>query len=140
MSRDDEPATSQENAIRAGYGALSAGDVDAWLETLDPEIELRTSGAFPDIAPIYRGYDGMRKFWDEIRAPWEWFHLDPERILEGEGCAAVAVRFRVRGAGSGVVTELNQGHALWLKDGRTVRVSTHRSFEEALAAVGLGPT
>ena len=128
---------SLEEVIRAGYRLLSDGDVDAWLETLDPAIELRTSGAFPDFAPSYRGYEGMRKFWDEIRTPWEWFHLDPERIVEGEDRAAVAVHFSVRGAGSGAVTELRQGHALWFKDGRTVKVSTHASFEQALEALGL---
>jgi len=128
---------SQESEIRAGYRALSDGDLDAFLETLDPDIELLTSGAFPDFEPSYRGYDGVRRFWAAIRGPWERFHLDPERIVEGEACAAVAVRFRARGKGSGVSTELHQGHALWFRHGRTVKVSTHQSFEQALEALGL---
>ena len=97
----------------------------------------QTSGAFPDFAPVYRGHQGMLRFWEEIRAPWESFRLVPEQIVEGEDCAAVAIHFHARGAGSGVVTELRQGHAHWVKNGRTVKVSTHRSLEEALAAVGL---
>ena len=128
---------SQENEIRAGYKALSDDDLDALLEMLDPEIELLTSGSFPDFAPVYRGYDGIRNFWDAIRAPWQWFQLEVERIVEGEDCAAVAIHFRVRGKGSGVSTNLRQGHALWFRDGRTVKVSTHQSLEEALKAVGL---
>lgn len=129
--------TSHENEIRAGYRAWGDGDLDGLLELLDPEFELLTSGTFPDFAPVYRGYEGIRNFWDAIRAPWELFRLDVERIVEGEDCAAVAVRFRVRGRGSGVSTDLRQGHAHWFRQGRTVKVSTHQSFEQALEAVGL---
>ncbi len=128
---------SQESKIRAVYKAWSDGDLDALLETLDPEIELLTSGSFPDLAPVYRGYDGMRNFWDAIRIPWERFQLDVERIVEGQDCAAVAVHFRVRGKGSGVSTDLQQGHALWFRRGRAGKVSTHQSFEQALRAVRL---
>ena len=123
--------------VRVGYSAWSDGDLDALLAVCDAGVELRTSGAFPDLAPVYRGHDGMRTFWQSIRLPWELFHLDPERIVEGEDCAAVAVHFRAQGKGSGVATELRQGHAVRLKDGRLFKVSTHMSFDEALKAVGL---
>jgi ketosteroid isomerase-like protein len=127
---------SQENAeiVRATYKAWTDGDFDALLDTLDPGFEFRTSGVFPDFAPLYLGHDGIRSFWDEMRVPWEWFHLDAERIVEGEDCAAAVIHFRARGRGSGVVTD---GHAVWFRDGRMVKASAHRSFEDALEAVGL---
>jgi ketosteroid isomerase-like protein len=136
-AQDPREQSPLAHLIRVGYKALSDSDLDAFLETLDPEIELLTSGAFPDFEPIYRGYEGMRRFWGAISEPWESFQLVPERIVEGKDCAAVAVHFRVKGAGSGVITELKQGHAVWLRQGRTVKVSTHLSFEHALAATGL---
>ena len=130
---------SQENveAVRSVYSAWSDGDLDALLAVCDPGVELLTSGAFPDLAPVYRGHDGIRAFWQSMRVPWESFHLDPERMVEGEDCAVVAVRFRAQGKDSGVATELRQGHALRLKDGRVLKASTHLSFDEALEAVGL---
>ena len=123
--------------VRAAYRVWDDGDLDARLAMCDPEVELLTSGSFPDLAPVYRGHAGMRTFWDSLRAPWESFRLRPERIVVGEGCAVVAVRFRVRGMGSGVTTDLEQGHALRFNDRRVTRVSTHRSFEEALEAAGM---
>ena len=130
---------SQENVktVRLVYSAWSDGDLDALLAVCDARVELVPSGAFPDLAPVYRGHDGMRAFWQAMRDPWESFHLDPERIVEGPDCAVVVVRFRAQGKGSGVATELRQGHALRLKDGRLFKVSTHMSFDEALEAVGL---
>ena len=124
-------------AVRSGYDAWSDGDLDALLAVCDPEVELLTSGAFPDLAPVYRGHDGMRTFWQSMRVPWQSFNLEPERIVEGGDCAVVAVRFRAQGKDSGVVTELRQGHAVWLKDGRIFKVSTRMSVDEALEAAGL---
>ena len=111
-------------------------DLDSWLETLHPTVEFQTSGAFPDLAPIYRGHQGMRSFWEAMLVPWESFRLDVERVVEGDECAAVALRFRARGKGSGALTDL-QGHALRFEDGRVVKVSAHASFEQALEAAGL---
>ena len=129
----------QENveAIRKSYAAWREGDLGALLQVCDPEVELLTSGSFPDLAPSYRGHRGLREFWEAIRAPWDWFHLDVKRIVEGEDCAAIVVAFRARGKDSGVLTDMEQGHAMRFRDGRAVMVSTHTSFEEALAAVGL---
>jgi hypothetical protein len=30
-------------------------DLSGWLEFMAPEIELHSSGVFPDLAPVYRG-------------------------------------------------------------------------------------
>jgi ketosteroid isomerase-like protein len=131
MSREDV------ETVRSYYSAWGAGDLNAVLAVCDADIELLTSGAFPDLAPVYRGHDGMRTFWRSMRAPWESFHLDPERIVDGEGRVVVAVRFRAQGKGSGVTTELRQGHALLLKEGLVLKISFHMSFDGALEAAGL---
>ena len=128
---------SHEELIHATYEAWREDDLDAWLETCDPEIEFRTSGTFPDLEPIYRGHEGMRDFWAAIRAPWEWFHLYVERIVEGNDRAAVAIYFRARGQESGVKTELHQGHAMHFRNRRVFKLSTHTSFEQALEVAGL---
>jgi len=79
----------------------------------------------------------MRSFWEAMLAPWESFRLEVERIVEGDECAAVALRFRAQGKGSGVLPDLRQGHVLRFEDGRVVKASANASFEEALEAAGL---
>ena len=128
---------SQDDLIRATYKAWSEADLEGLLETLDPEVVFRTSGTFPDVAAVYRAHDGMREFWEDFRAPWEWVEIQVERIVQGDDCAAIGVRFRSRGRGSGVMTDLRQGHALRFKNDRIVEVSANASFEQALEAVGL---
>ena len=130
---------SQENAevIRAGYAAWATRDLDALLETLDPEVEFHTSGLFPDLAPIYRGHRGMRSLWEAMFAPWESLRIEVERIVEGDDCAAIALRFHGQGKGSGARTDLPHGHALRFEDRRVVKVTAHATFEDALEAAGL---
>ena len=63
IPRDTARAMSEENVevIRAGYAAWAQRDLESWLQTLHPEVEFETSGAFPDLASIYRGHQGMRR-------------------------------------------------------------------------------
>ena len=137
--RDTARAMSQENldVVRKSYAAWREGNVDSLLGVCDPEVELLTSGSFPDLAPVYHGHRGLREFWEAMRAPWDWIHLEVKRIVEGEDCAALVVAFRARGKDSGVITHMEQGHAMRFRDGRATMVSTHTSFELALEALGL---
>src|SRR5437588_337957 len=65
---------SQENVerYRRGIDAWNRGALDEWLEeTVTPGWELTTGGAFPGLAPIYRGREGARALWDALKGPWE---------------------------------------------------------------------
>jgi ketosteroid isomerase-like protein len=130
---------SQENLeiVRALYAAWTDHDLDALLEVSHPAVEIRTSGSFPDLDPSYSGHSGVRLFWDANLAPWDSFQIDVERVVDGDECAAAAIRIRARGKGSGAPTDVRQGHVLRFKDGRVAKASLHKSFDEALEAAGL---
>ena len=123
--------------IRDAYASWSERDLETALAAVDPKVEFHSSRLFPDLAPIYRGHEGMRSLWEAIFAPFESLRIDVERIVEGDECAAVAIRFYGQGKGSGARTDLPHGHALRFKSGRVVKISAHVTFEEALEAVGL---
>jgi ketosteroid isomerase-like protein len=75
--------------LQAGFDAWNSDDREAWLKLLEPGIELRTAGVFPDLAPVYRGRKGAARLWRDLREPWEVFRIIPERI-EAEGDLAMA--------------------------------------------------
>lgn len=130
---------SQENieVVHAAYAAWNDHDLNALLEVTHPGVEIRTSGAFPDLDPIYPGHNGVRSSWDAVLAPWDSFHVDVERIVEGDACVAIAARLRVQGEASGVPTDQPQGHVASFEDGRIVSMALHTSFDEALETAGL---
>jgi ketosteroid isomerase-like protein len=126
---------SNTDLLRAGYDAWNRGDLDAWLELLDPDIVIRTSGAFPDFAPEYRGLERAGKFWRQMLEPWEEFRIEVEQIEEEGDIVAAGIRFVARGRDSGVDVELRFGSGIRVRDGVAVELVNRRSFEQVREAL-----
>ncbi len=126
---------SNSDLLRAGYDAWNRADLDAWLELLDPDIVIRTSGAFPDFAPEYRGLEPAGKFWRQMLEPWEDFRIEVEQIEEEGDIVAAGIRFVARGRDSGVDVELRFGSGIRVRDGVAVELVNRRSFEEVREAL-----
>ena len=129
-----------ENAelLRSGYDAWSRDDCDAWLELLDPEIEIVTSGVFPDISPSYRGHTGALRFWRRLREAWSVFRIEVEEMEERGDTVAAAIHFRATGIDSGIDVDMLFGHAIRVRDGLAIEFVTRRTFEEARTALSPG--
>jgi ketosteroid isomerase-like protein len=121
--------------LLAGYEAWNRDDCDAWLELLDPEIEIRTSGVFPDLSDVYRGHRRAAKFWRQMHEPWDLFRIDVEAMDEEGDWVAAAIRFRARGVDSGVEVDMRFGHAIRVRDGVAIEFVTRRTAEEAREAL-----
>jgi ketosteroid isomerase-like protein len=126
-----------ENAelLRTGYEAWNRDDCDAWLELLDPEIEIRTSGVFPDLSSVYQGRAGALRFWQRFREAWSVFRIEVEEMEERGDTVAAAIRFRATGIDSGVEVDMRFGHAIRVRDGLAIEFVTRRAFEEAREAL-----
>ena len=123
-------------AIRAGLDAWSQGDLEGSMKELAPEIEVVTSGVYPGLEPVYRGYAGYTRFWHDFREAWEAMRIDIERIVEGEPSRyAVVATFHATGR-DGIPAERPVGMVFTMADGRTTRLQNFGSGEEALAAAG----
>jgi len=62
----------REVALRA-YEAWNARDFDACIALIDPEVEWSFVGSaqMPGTDEVYRGHEGVRRFWSEFVDPWE---------------------------------------------------------------------
>jgi ketosteroid isomerase-like protein len=126
--------------LLAGYDAWNRDDCDAWLELLHPDIEISTSGVFPDLAVAYRGQDLATRFWRQLHEPWEVFRIDVERIEEeGDDVATAAIRFRGKGADSGVEVDMRFGMAMRVQDGLAIQLVNRRTVDEARKALSVSP-
>jgi len=67
---------------RCSIALWNSGDLDALLVLAanEPDSEFRTSGVFPGVQPVYRGVEGTRQLWNDMRGPWENLHISIERI------------------------------------------------------------
>jgi ketosteroid isomerase-like protein len=121
--------------LLAGFDAWNHDDCEAWLALLAPGIEVHTAGVFPDLALVYSGHEGAKRFWRQLREPWEVFRIDVERV-EAEGdLAAAAVRFRATGIDSGVKVDMRFGNAIRVRDGLATVLLNRTTLEEARDAL-----
>jgi ketosteroid isomerase-like protein len=128
--------TTNADILRSGYDAWNRDDCEAWLDLLHPDLEIRTSGVFPDLADVYHGRARAARFWQQMHEPWEAFRIEVEEMAEEGDMVAAAIRFRARGVDSGVEVDMRFGHAIRVRDGLATEFVTRRTFAEARAALG----
>ncbi len=126
-----------EQIARGGYAAWNSGDVETFLETVDPEIEWVSSGAFPGLRPLYSGHAEVRAFWREFLDPWETLEIEIEELYElDERSVLMLVRFHARGR-QGIEVELQITNHLTFRDGKLLRFRAWEEWDQAVAELGI---
>ena len=132
---------SQENveAFKRAIDAYNRRDIDAFLEGIDPEVELH--GALQALleseATVYRGHEGVRQWVRDIDEAVADIRLDLPEIRDlGDRIVAIG-RLRARGKASGAETESPFGCVVEWKNGKATRVLSFLDPKEALEAAGL---
>jgi ketosteroid isomerase-like protein len=121
--------------LRTAYDAWNHDDCDAWLRLLHPDIEIHTSGAFPDLSPVYRGHARAKKFWQQMHEPWENLRIEVEGLEEVDDCVVGTIRFRATGVDSGVEVDMRFASAVRVRDGVATELVNGRTGEDALGAI-----
>ena len=120
---------------RAAVDAWNRNDLDAWLEGADPDIEFRLAGIFPDVDPVYRGREGLARFWQTWHEPWRELRLEIDYIGEREDWVVVEVRYRATGH-DGIRADMQLVTAVRFRDGLAVEMIGRSTVQEAWQAIG----
>jgi len=133
---------SQENVevVQAAFEAWQRDDFDAFLSVIHPNIEwhavLQRLVEGPE--SLYRGHDGMRRFWSDYRTELSHMQVEAQGLRDvGDDRVLLLVRFQWRGVASGIEMESPVGLVMTLRDGKVIRSFDYLSHQEALEAVGL---
>jgi ketosteroid isomerase-like protein len=125
-------------AVNRGFAAWNSGDLEAFLDTVHPDVVWEPSGLFPDITTHYEGHDGVRQFWRDFVGPWDSISIEFVDVRElGGNALVVRVLFRGRGRG-GIEVEQDFGQYYEVEGDLLYRMRSYVSWEEALAAAGAG--
>ena len=94
------------------YAILKRRDLEGFLALVDPEVEFRSLIAEAE-GRDYRGYEGVREWWDSVAGAMGGLRFEPTVIHEvGEGvCAELAV--------TGIVDNVEIPQRMW----QAVRIS-----------------
>ena len=136
-----EYATSHEGVetFNRANDAYNRRDVEALLETLDPEIEWYSALMVPmgGKATVFRGYEGIRELFRELDEVLDDWHAEYPEIRDlGDRIVGIG-HVRTRGRGSGAETESPIATVCDVRVGKAFRIRTYLDPEEALEAAGL---
>jgi ketosteroid isomerase-like protein len=124
--------------LRAGYADFSRGEWDAVLAQAAPDFELKTADRVTSPG-TYRGRDTVRRFFEDMFAPFEEVLVEPEEFHEIGDRILALVRVRSRPRGSSAFVENRIGHLWTMQDGAVVALQVFPERERALEAVGIEP-
>lgn len=116
--------------LRLAYEASSRGDWEAVLDAMDPDLEWKTTRA-----GTHRGHEEVRRFFEDMTAPFEEAVFEPEEFFERGHRILVFVRFQARPTGTDAIIENRIAHLWTMREGKPVRCETFPRREDALEAV-----
>jgi ketosteroid isomerase-like protein len=127
---------SQENVetLRSGYAAANRGDIEWFLTTVHPDVEFTSLIAEAE-GEIFRGHDGVRRWWKEVVLPLGGLHGEPEEVRDlGD---TVIARVVATYHPSGVEVRQPIWQVVRYRDGMAIWWQFCRTDAEALEAAGL---
>ena len=123
--------------VRRVNAAFNSGEIERILALLHPEFETAVG---PELSPepdAYRGYEGVRRYFDSFRDAMDLIRFDPVRLHDAGESVVVALRLSARGRSTGIRVEQRLGQVWTVQDGKALRIQSYISYREALRAVGL---
>jgi ketosteroid isomerase-like protein len=112
----------------------SNGDLEGFIEGVDPELEWRTSGIYPDVDPVYYGHEGFRKFWRDFHETWETLSMELHDTVTVRNQVAFSFRFDATGR-DGVRASRDQASLVTLRNGLLFRIQNYANWDEAREAL-----
>ena len=135
VSTEEERRQRRERIVWRLYNeGWFGGNFDLMRELLDPGIVWTAIEDAPD-AGTYRGYEGVRTYWQDWLDDFEMHENSIEESIEAEDRLVCVQRAATTGKGSGVRSEIHYACVYRFgADERIVELNEYATREEALAA------
>jgi ketosteroid isomerase-like protein len=123
-------------ALKSAYAAFNRGDIDAAVESFDPQIEWSEPVEFPG-GGAYHGRDEVKRYLAQSRAPWAEGSSEPEQFIPSGNRIVVFVHARFRPKGSNEWTDVRLADVYTIRDGNIVQMQAFADRQEALRWAGV---
>ncbi|MGH2925134.1 MAG: nuclear transport factor 2 family protein [Solirubrobacterales bacterium] len=127
--------------VERAFTLLDSDTYERALELVDDRFEMVTTADVASEPDVYRGPDGVRRWWESFLEAMDHVGLDAGRFHEvGDGRVIVEFKIRARGSRSGIETEQPAVGLATVGGGKLRRLEFFTSLERAREAAGLPPS
>jgi len=121
--------------LRENLATLADQGYEALLPLVDPEFEMETLPGMAAEPQIYRGPDGVRRWWESFYEVMDEVRLEPTEFHDaGPGKVVLAFRLHARGQASGLEVAQDACMLCRLRDEKLIGLELFFTLDEALAA------
>jgi ketosteroid isomerase-like protein len=133
------PEASPEEVVRQAHEAVNDGDLEAFVACWTEDCEYRPSleGDIEGEERVFRGHDGIRRWWQGMSEAWSEWHTEVHDVREASERVLVFITLRGRGRTSEAMIEAPFVHLATVRDGTIVASRDFSDREQALEAAGL---
>jgi ketosteroid isomerase-like protein len=137
--RDTGRTMSRENVERVEeiVNAFNSEDIELILSLTQPEFELDVPPELSAEPDVYRGPDGMRRYWASFKDAMDEIRIEPERLYDAGETVVIAMRVTAKGRRTAIPVEQRTAGVWTLRDGKVTHIRAYASLSEALRAQGL---
>lgn len=141
-SRTDNRALSQQETqraiaeLRGAYAAFNRGDIDAAVQSLDPQVEWTEPAEFPG-GGTYHGIEGAKHYLAQSRAGAAQVVSQPEQFIPAGNRIIVFVHARVLPKNSTTWQDIRLADVYTFQNGRVTRMRAFANRDDALRWVGV---
>jgi ketosteroid isomerase-like protein len=130
---------SQQNSavVRRVFDAFNSEDVELVIALTHVDFELEVPPELSAEPDIYRGHDGMRRYWESFRDAMDEIRLHPEQLGSAGESVVVAMHLTAKGRSTGIAVEQRPIAVLTICDAKVIRIQTFTTPSLALEAAGL---
>jgi ketosteroid isomerase-like protein len=130
---------SRENVeiVKKFTRLFEEGGRDEWREYFDPDVVWDTSASKMPAAGVYRGHEGVERFFRDWLATWRDYEIATREYIDAGDAVVVVFRQGGTGRSSGVRTERDFFGVYDLRESKVVRFRQFESRGEAIEAAGL---
>jgi uncharacterized protein len=122
-------------ALRAAYAAFNRGDMDAAVESLDPQIEWSEPAQFPG-GGTYHGRDGAKQYLSQSRAAWAEVISEPEEFLPPGDRIVVFVHAGLRPKNRNEWRDVRLADVYTFRNDKAIQMRAFADRQEALRWAG----
>ena len=121
--------------LRTNLATLADEGYEALLPLVHPDFEMETLPGIAAEPQVYRGPEGMRRWWESFYEVMDAVRVEPTEFHDaGPDRAVIEAVLRATGQASGLEVEQQTFLLCHLRDGLLLRIDFFTSLEDALAA------
>ena len=126
---------TDEEVARRCNDTLARGEFDAWLALHHAECVFTPLIARAERGEPYRGHEGCRAFWADVREAFLVWHPRIEEVRDLGDALLLTIHFKGRGRTSGAPIDQQVWQLFRVRDGRAIWWKIYASEQDARNAV-----